>query len=292
MKKLIVSAGILTLLTVGCNDSKTDEKAASLVDTSLISNPDSAKPLPKTTVECRQRNMGKYKVFSIDQVAIMADLYRDLVFKSYRDATRQITLNPVILSELACNTKTLKLISAAEGTDITMIIEYVKDGDEATYYYDFEDIFGKGALCPPPNNCGITDTVRNPGDFTKEEIDSICSEYDMKKFHTLTAEEVAKMAEDYQEALKDDYRKVIQQIMMDPDLLYAILCGVEGFKLIAAAKDNGEITMVILYQRNGKTSYYDIKEVFGPNVLCPPPDNCGIPYNGLIKKNTKRPAQK
>lgn len=186
----------------------------------------------------------------------------------------------------------MKFISVAQDQDVGMTMQYADEGNQVIVYYDVLDIFGKYSLCPPPNDCGLTDTVRNPtAHLTREQIDSFCTEYDMKRYPSLEQSEVAKMAQGYEDAIKDDYHKVIQSIDLDPELLYEILCKVKGFKLIAAANDKKEITMVIAYTRDGRTSYYDIKSIF-PAALCPPPDNCGIPYMGAIKKGGKRPKQK
>lgn len=122
-----------------------------------------------------------------------------------------------------------------------------------------------------------------------------------KDYPTVGEAQVSDMINQYKVLVKENVNNVIQQIVVDQKQLRKFIQGSERVKLIAAGyetpipSDEGPISTTIIIQimtRKDTTpvyTYYDFRKVFKPtaakpgaaaggSTICPPPDDCGIPF--------------
>lgn len=264
---------LLALLTAGlcqtsCNQH--EEKKVEPQET-LKATEDS------TTLKCNSIQTGKLKTYTLDELAPLENNYRELIYASYKNVTRQMIFDPGKLMELACESDSLKFIYIADKKQVSMAV--MRASDKKINFYDLLDIFGKNALCPPPDACGIPVPELSKADTSSTFCDSV-----MSKYKPIDSGRIAEMAALYLQRIKDDYREYIQQVRLEPKLLQEVLCGAQSLKLIAAVRADKAITMIIQKGYAGKHYYYDIREIFGDYALCPPPEGCGIPFTKPAKK--------
>lgn len=252
MKKILFLLAILGFMAAGCKDCD-DAKKTELP------------PIDWT----------KYESTDQDEVIAMAKHYNELIVKNPEIGFQQINMDAALLEELLNNTKGIKLIAAADlRTDaVTMFIQFWRSN--VFSYYDINTIFnsndpgmrGKPPLCPPPAGCDLP--------FLRSSNPEV-----------MTEGKASEMALHYTELVRADPALAIQQITMDGLLLELLLYKTEGLKLIAAADlESNEITVIMQFWKEGDFSYYDIREIFTPDMrgmrgkpaLCPPPAGCDIP---------------
>jgi hypothetical protein len=160
-------------------------------------------------------------------------------------------------------------------TDTATVFLQFLIGGKFTYYNIFSffnrddpGMRHKAVLCPPPDNCD---------QLSKLNIDN----------GVISPDSAEQMAAHYKEVINSNPQKSILQITMDADTLSKFLNHIEGFKMDYASYLNTDSITVILQTWNGKAyTFTDINSVFSSRQLgsgqrppvCPPPENCGIPF--------------
>ena len=264
MKKIFLLVTVLGSMAIGCNENKQEEKAVT------------ASPKDSVTVSKKSVDWTKYQATSPGEVGAMADHYAQLIAKDPALGIQQINMDGGLLSLLLLDAKGLKLIAAADTktNDITMFMQFwIKD---SFYYYNIKDFFistekgmrGQPAICPPPAGCDLP--------FSKSV-----------KPLVITEEEAQAMATKYNEMVLKDPAMAVRQITMDGFLLEILLYDTEGLKLIAGYDEQkSETTMIMQFWKGGEFYYYDIRDIFTPDMkgmrgqqpLCPPPAGCDLPF--------------
>ncbi len=267
MKKTFLLLGILGFIAAGCYDNSQEENDLPA---------ENKKPF----------NLSVYPLTSEGDVTKMAAHYAELVAKDASLAIQQISMDGAILDSILVGTEGYKLIAAADLTSnaVTMFLQLWRKG--VYTYYNIDSVFnstqpgmrGKPPLCPPPDGCDLP--------LAKSVNPEIISD-----------DAVKKMAEHYIDLVKKDSKIAIQQITMDGRLLRLVLYDTKGLKLIAAADTTSdEVTAIMQFWRGGKFSYWNIRDIFTPDLvgmrgkppLCPPPDGCDLPFlPGGKLKNAK-----
>ncbi len=252
MKKILFLVTVLGFMATGCKDCPEEKKT-----------------------ELPPIDWTKYDSTKQEEVIEMANHYKELILKDPEIGFQQINMDGALLEELLIDTKSIKLIAAADlRTDaVTMFVQFWRNN--VFSYYDINSIFnsndpgmrGKPALCPPPAGCDLP--------FLRSSNPDV-----------MTEGKASEMALHYTELVRADPKLAIQQVTMDGLLLELLLYRTEGLKLIAAADlESNEITVIMQFWRAGEFSYYDIREIFTPDMrgmrgkpaLCPPPVNCDLP---------------
>ncbi len=253
MKKLLFLMVILVYMGAGCTQCDCDKKT---------------EPIPPV-------DWTRYKSATQEDVAAMAKHYVELVAKDPKIGIQQINMDGALLQALMFGTEGLKLIATADlrTNAVTVYLQFWRRG--VFTYYDINSFFNSGEpgmrgqppLCPPPAGCDLP--------FPRSTNPEVLSESD-----------VTKMEAHYNEVVAADPALAIQQVNMDGLILYLLLYKTEGFKLIAAADlTTNEVTVVVQFWRGGEFTYYDIRDLFTPDMrgmrgkaaLCPPPPACDIP---------------
>lgn len=117
---------------------------------------------------------------------------------------------------------------------------------------------------------------------------------DWSKYTSVSPEKVSAMATYYDELVKKDPEIGIRQVNMDGEMLEALLVGVDGLKLVAAADSKTDhVTMYMQFNKKDVYTYYDIDSFFNPEqrgmrgqpVLCPPPGSCELPLVKTVRPN-------
>jgi hypothetical protein len=105
----------------------------------------------------------------------------------------------------------------------------------------------------------------------------------MNQYKSIDEKEVEKMVERYAKNVKKDPKFAIMQIRMDCVLLNDFMKGADRIVFLSAASKENLQTIILQLRRDGKKTYYNIRDVFKTDMqgkeppVCPPPPDCGFP---------------